>query len=164
MIAHCLMGGNASAHQGGFVVQSKAMCPSHSEAKQAKTLGFGAEKGLPLFPSSGRCRGFPWTVSLRIQVHPHPGPPGAVRRPSSRPTHLFPSRDQSRVGLRLHHATRPTLGKTTVLQPLGGVFLPPFLAFCCLFPNFLTRCVTKAPPSTAHCVSALFMKIVKSWS
>ena len=136
MIAHCLMGGNASAHQGGFVVQSKAMCPSHSEAKQVRTLGFGAEKGLHLFPSSGRCRGFLWAVSLRIQVHPHPGPSGAVRRPSLWPTHLLPSRDQSRVELCLHHATRPTLGKTTVTQPLGGSSFPPSLLSAASSPTF----------------------------
>ena len=52
MISSCLMGGSASAQQGDFV-QPKAVCPSHSEAKQVKTLGFGAGRGLHLSPLLG---------------------------------------------------------------------------------------------------------------
>ena len=69
------MGGSESAQRGDFV-QPKAMCPSHSEAKQVKTLGFGAGRGLHLFPSFERCRNFLWAASLKAQVCPHPGPSG----------------------------------------------------------------------------------------
>lgn len=143
MISRCLMGGSASAQQGDFV-QPKAVCPSHSEAKQVKTLGFGAGRGLHLFPFSGRCRDFLWAASLKAQVCPHPGPFGrAVRRPSSRPTPLLPSRDQSRVELRLHNAARPTLGRITVTQPRGGLPSP---LLCGAVPRLLFSCFLLPPP------------------